>query len=72
MARPKKETRAAQRRRALWQDRLANAKAAYAAQLSEMDANDALYEGAKDCAAPGGGTAERKASNVRNIVYGHM
>lgn len=69
MARPKKETRAAQRRRALWQDRLANAKAAYAAQLSEMDANDALYEGAKDCAAPGGGTAARKASNVRNIVY---
>ena len=69
MARQKKETRASAQRRKHWQDRLAAARAAYASELEAMEQNDALYAGTRECASPGGGTAARKSSNVRNIVY---
>lgn len=69
MTKQKKESRGAQQRRKHWQDRLAAAKSAYAAQLEEIERNEAMYDGTRECALPGGGTASRKSSNVRNIVY---
>lgn len=54
-----------------WQSKLANARAKYAEELSQMDRWDGYYNGSRDVYKDSrtGSVAEKKASNVRNIVY---
>ena len=56
------------RRRQLWQQRLAAARAAYADTLANMDRWEALYNGSRRLADADGRPA-RDSSNVRNIAY---
>ena len=52
-----------------WQDKLQKAKAAYADELKNMDIRTSYYDGTADIRKKNGAIANRKASNVRNIVY---
>ena len=52
-----------------WQDKLKKAKAAYADELKSMDIRTSYYDGTADIRKKNGAIADRKASNVRNIVY---
>ena len=56
------------RRRQLWQQRLAAARAAYADTLANMDRWEALYNGSRRLTDADGRPA-RDSSNVRNIAY---
>ena len=66
--RKREKSAAGARRRQLWQQRLAAARAAYADTLANMDRWEALYNGSRRLTDADGRPA-RDSSNVRNIAY---
>ena len=54
---------------AKWQERFAQAKSEYQPELDEMNKRDRYYHGSKDIYSPSGGLADKKASNIRNIIF---